>query len=369
MEFTIKSDELVKALNTVKGTFGNKNFPALNNIYFEADANGEVTIKASNANETTKTKVTANVVTDGKVLIDGYTMTKVVNTFADGDVTIKTQASSFGADVTHPTGELEVAGSDPDDFVNPAEIAEESSFMIPSKEFKSALESVAFAKATNHTNNKLNGVAIVIDNGRTTLFASDTTRVAKYVFDTPAAADINIVVGPEIIKGLGAVTGNIAVRLATGGVLLETNESSYQGTVMTTNFPPQVNNYFLLPAHATTIVQKEALKDVLTRVSILSKAGKDEANADFTFKDTGELEIQFKGTRGRIKSEKVTTSHSGPDVTLKLNVDKILESVNKIDKDNIEIVFPQGKNNTVKALNIFPEGNKDYGIFNMGVSS
>lgn len=369
MEFTVKNDELAKALSIVKGTFGNKNFPALNNIYLEADVSGEVILKSSNAHETSSTKLIAKVVSPGTVLIDGFTITRVVGTFADGDITFKQQTGSFHVDVTHPTGEMEIAGADPVDFVKPAEITEQSSFMIPSKEFKEAMESVAFARATGHVNTKLNGVAIIVDNGKTSLYASDTTRVAKYVFDTPTAADLNIIVGTEIIKGLSAVTGNIAVRLSDQGVLFETNESSYQSTVMATSFPPQVNNYFLLPAYASLTADKAGLKDVLTRVSILSKAGKDDGNAEFEFKSTGELEIKFTGTRGKIKSEKVMTTHTGPDVKLKLNVDKIVESISKIDKDIVEIVFPQGKANVVKAVNIFPEGSRDYGIFNMAVSS
>jgi hypothetical protein len=111
------------------------------------------------------------------------------------------------------------------------------------------------------------------------------------------------------------------------------------------------------------------LKDLLTRVSIISKAGKDDPHAEFDFKDTGELEIKFKGTRGAIKSETLATTHTGVAVNLTLSVDKLLESVSRVDKDKLEIIFPQGKNNQVKAINIHPEGSRDYGIFNMAVNA
>ena len=368
MEFTVKNDELVKALNIVKGTFGSKHIPALNNIYFEADVNGTVTVKSSNGDETTTTRFMARVQQDGKALIDGFTISRVAATFADGDVTIRRVPNTFHVEAIHPTGELEIEGTDPDFFVHPQEVTEQSSFVIPSKEFKQALEKVAFARANNHSNNKLNGIAIIIDNGKTHLFATDLTRVAKYVFDTPAADDINVVLVPETIKALSSVTGNIAVRLSDSAVLLETNDTSYQGVVMAQQFPPAVNNYFLAPEHASLTAQKEALKDILTRVSIVSKAGKDDPYADFHFKSSGELEIQFKGTRGKVKTEKLPTKHNGPDVYLRLSVDKILETLKIIDKDDVEIVFPKGKQGVVSLI-IYPEGSRDYGVFNMSIQT
>lgn len=368
MKFTVKKEILLQGLNIVKGTFGNNNFPALNNIYFEATNSGDVVIKASNAHETTKTVIQAFVEDPGKVLIDGFTISKVVQTFADGDIVIEQQAGSLNVDVLHPKGELEIMGCDPDDFVNPAEVSEQSSFMIPSNELKDAFNLVSFARASNHSKAILNGIAMIVDNGRTTLVASDSTRVARYVFDTPNATDINVVLGPEVAKGLNAIKGNVAVRLGDTGILIETNDSSYQDTILATGFPRAVNNYFLLPEAASSIIPREAIKETLTRVSVVSKAGKDDPYAEFEFKSSGELEIKFKGSRGRIKSEKMQITHNGADVTLKLSVDKILEAVNKIDKDNVEFSFPQGKG-AVKAVNIYPEGNRDYGIFNMGVGS
>lgn len=367
MEITMKSEDLVSVLNTVKGTFGSSDFPALNNIYFKVNANGEGLAISSNGHEHTQTKFLARVAVDGEALLDGFLLTKLAPTFASGDIEIK--LNGFSADITHPSGEVEVLGQDPADFPSITGITEESSFMIPAEDLRKIFDGVAFARnKDSQANVKLQGIAIITENGKTHFVATDTKRVARYTIDTPGSQDINVIADPKIIKGLSSVGGNIAVRTSQIGITFETNDASYQGPIQASAFP-NVGPHFSRPNTASITVPVKVLKDTVERVIILGKADKSDPQAEFQFKDTGDLEIQFRSTRGRIKRENVKTNHSGPDVTLTLNAGYVLEGLNKISKDNVEIVFPQTQSGVPNCAILYPEGERDYGVLNMGVLS
>jgi DNA polymerase-3 subunit beta len=362
MEFTLKTSDLTTLLNTVKGTFGNTNFPILNGILFEVDATGKGIIRTDNGTEKTQVEFQARVVTSGKVCLDGFTLTKLASTFAQGDVTLKTIAL-YDASVIHPLGQVDIKGMDADQFPPMTVMTSHSTFMLPAKDFATALKKVAFAKIdkpTGQNDFKLSGIGLTIVNQKAVLACSDRKRVARCLFDAPGAVDINVILAPGCIEGLSAVSGNIAVYLSDHGVVFETNDTTYQGPVIATQFP-DVNRFFPVTAPGTALLVRKALVDALERIAILGKAGKADPDAVLTFDATG-LTITYHSNAGSTV-EVVPMTYTGPTIKTKFNTDVVLQGLDRITKDNVEILLHDAS----KPVIFYPEGDRDFAFLGMAV--
>jgi DNA polymerase III sliding clamp (beta) subunit (PCNA family) len=363
MEFTLKTSDLVTLLNTVKGTFGNLNFPILNGILFEVDANGTGIIRSNNGTETTQVKFQARVAAAGKVCLDGYTLTRLANTFAQGDITIQSAAVAFDATLVHPKGLVDIKGMDADQFPPLSLITSQSTFMLPAKDFATALKRVSFAKIekpSGQNDFKLSGIGLTITNQKAVLACSDRKRVARCLFDAPGAVDINVILAPGCIDGLSAVSGNIAVYLSDHGVAFETNDTTYQGPVISTQFP-DVTRFFPGVAPGTALLVRKDLVDSLERIAILGKAGKADPDAILTFDTTG-LTITYRSNAGSV-SEQIPMTYAGPTITTKFNTDVVLQGLERITKDNVEVLL----HDAAKPVIFYPEGDRDFAFLGMAV--
>lgn len=370
MEFTLKTEELQALLNTVKGTFGSGDFPALNGIYVSIDENGEGIIRSSNGSEATRMKFTAKVEEEGEALIDGYTLAPIVKTFAKGDVTVKLKQGTHAVDVIHPKGIVEINGLDPADFPEFSEIQEESSFVFPAKEFTEALKQVEFArikKPQGANDARLSGIGLMIEGESGTLACSDRIRVAQHTFDATGAEDINIVLSPGVISGLSSVSGNIAVRLSQNGISFETNEVTYHGPVVAQKFS-DVKRIFSAYQNATpAVIDAKSLMDTLERISIITKASskqKDKtvltSDATFELSSEGHLTISYRNKTGKLNEVLGFESYGGEDVKVRLNVDYLLDGLKKIDTDNVELLLLADD----KPIVVKPEGNGEFAFLN-----
>lgn len=365
MEFIVSTEILNAALTVVKPTFGSDTVPVLNSIHFQADMNGTVTCRSANGIETTMRTFQARVGLPGEACIDGYVLTRIVGTFDKGDVTVSVGANGLDAIVTHSKGDVQIQGLDPSHFPPHNDFQEDTSFTIPSKELAKAIKLVDFAriKKPGTSDIKLGGVGMVIENGRVTVASCDRKRAAKFEFDAPQASDINIVLDVGILRGIAAVDGNIAVRLADNGICLETNETSYQGPVLASKYP-DVKRFFPGQAPFTAVVPTAALADVLERVTILAAASKSDADADLSFDPVTGLEVKFNSKSGKINEMVIGSTYTGTTpFNIKVNVTMILDGVNRVEKDNIDILLSAPE----RPLVFYPENEHEFGFFAMAV--
>lgn len=360
----MKTDELKSALSAVKDTFDRTTNEALKGIYVSVDNLGDGEMRSTNGYETVKTLFKANVATEGEALIDGYTLTNMVNTFEVGDITVKLK-SSFGIDVTHPTGKLEILGMDPSNFPAFVEATEDSTFTAPIEDLVEILSKPQFARLKGSSGDldaKLTGIGIIAEDGEVTIATTDRKRIARYLYDAPNANDINVVVPVEVIKGTKHLVGSVQVTLNSNKIQLKTSETTYQSVVVAQKFP-SVGKYFPTGRDADVKFQVAPLSTVLKRVMILAKGSGKSYPADVTMRFTeNEIALDYSSRAGKI-SEVLPIEYDGGDATMNINADVFLDGLKQIESASAEMVLLQNN----RAVILRAKDEESFSYFMMAV--
>lgn len=362
----MKKEDLIAHLTMVNKTFGNENFPALNGIYIKIDGNGKGEFRTSNGHESSRTLFTANIDQAGEALIDGYTLSRIVGTFSEGDIILEKDQGE-GLKVTHPTGDLSISGMSPAQFPEYKETLEDSGFVIPAKELTEFLDQVHFARVkkpgSNQADMRLSGIGLVAEAGIVTLACTDRKRIAKHSFEAPQADDINIVLAPEMLGVLKNFSGNVAVRMNPSGISFETNESIYQGAILSGVYP-SIDRFFPdKTAHMGSLDLKPLLQ-TLERISILARGSHDDALADFHFLDTGHLALSYSAKSGKIE-EKLEIDYQEQTIQLSFDVNVLMEGLKKMPTEIADFMLHGADSPVV----FHPKGAKDFGFFAMAVKA
>lgn len=369
MEFTITKAELETILKYVDKVWGNKDKPIMDCLYFKVDANGTNILRASNGYQTMETEFVATVVNDGEACIDAYTLTKIIKTFKEGDITIQKQATGESVDIFHPSGQIEIAGVDPSQFPPYMSVQEDASFVIDEKDLKDAFDHVKFAALKNPIGSdaKLGGVGFTVANGKVLLACTDRRRIAKYEFNAPSASDTQVVLPTDTLDVLPSSSGNVNVKISDAGVEIETSRLKYRSSVLAQAFP-DVTKFFSMTPPITALVPVDELKKVLERIVIISKASKVSADAEFAFGPTG-LKIEYKPNGGRGKVDEVipVSGYNGNPMNMTFNVDIIIDAVNRIEKNarqkNVEFELHASN----KPALIYAENEREFGFLALAI--
>ncbi|MCT8977618.1 DNA polymerase III subunit beta [Clostridium sp. CX1] len=177
MKFTCEKSILQEGISTAqKAVTGKSTMPILNGILIKAK-NNEITLIGSDIDLSIETKIKAEIIEEGNIVIDARLFGEIIrklpndvvsiNTIENNSIEILCQKSRFT--LIHMNGE---------DFPLLPSINENMIFSVPQRILRNMIKSTIFATAQDETRPILTGVLFEINNNNLNLVALDGYRLA-----------------------------------------------------------------------------------------------------------------------------------------------------------------------------------------------
>ncbi|AWZ47355.1 DNA polymerase III subunit beta [Hathewaya limosa] len=204
MKFSVEKSKLQEAIsNAQKAITGKTTMPVLQGIYIKAMDN-ELTIIGSDIDLTIETKIEADVIEPGTIVVDARLFGEIIRKLPNAPVlvesmennTITIQCLKSIATLIHMNA---------DEYPNLPKINENMIFTIPQGLMKNMIKGTIFAIAQDETRPILTGILFEVKDGKLNLVALDGYRVALRRENIDSANSINAVIPGKTLNEVSKI--------------------------------------------------------------------------------------------------------------------------------------------------------------------
>jgi DNA polymerase III subunit beta len=357
MNFIISSSTLLKNLQGISGVLNSSNsLPILDNFLFEL-SNGELTISASDLENTMRTAVKPDEAKqDGKIAIPAKLLLDTLKNFSDQPLSFQIDPATFGIEISSDYGKYKLVGQNASDFPKSPELKDAQSLKVKGDVIAQAIDKTLFATGNDELRPVMSGVFCQFSPEKLIFVATDAHKLVKYSRtdgSAPKAADFIL---PK--KPLNLLKQNLS---GTEEVELSYNEStacfSFGSIVLTCRLiDGKYPNYeAVIPTQNPNVltVDRVSFLNSIKRVSIFSN------------KTTHQVKLKVAGSELAISAEdldfsneakeRLTCSYAGDDMEIGFNSKFLLEMLNHIN--TTEVILEMSEPN--KAGILLPSSNEN----------
>jgi DNA polymerase-3 subunit beta len=356
MKFIISSAILHKQLQAISGVLGsNTTLPILEDFLFDVQ-DGEITIFASDLENTMSTKVKVESSEPGKIAIPGKFLLDTLKSFADHPLTFIINHDNFSVNIASSYGNYNIMGHDPDEYPKIPALQDAANFKIDASVFYEGINKTFYATANDDLRPTMTGVFLQIDEEGMTMVATDSHRLVRYkrtdLKSTEPASFILPKKPLNLLKShLGNANGNVEINFNAKNAsfsfenqllicrLIEGKYPNYEAVIPKDNpFSLQMNRGELLGS--------------LRRVAV------------FSSKSTSQVRLSIRGNQLQVSAEDLDLSNSaietltcqydGEDMDMGFNARFVTEMLANLNTEQIKlelstpnrpgILLPEGDN-------------------------
>src|SRR5688572_11448290 len=274
MNFIISSSALLKNLQSISGVLNSSNsLPILDNFLFEL-AQGDLTISASDLENTMKTVVRPDEAkTDGKIAIPAKLLLDTLKNFSDQPLSFAIDAATFGIEISSDYGKYKLVGQNAADFPKSPELKGASSVKLKGDVIASAIDKTAFATGNDELRPVMSGVFCQFSPEKLIFVATDAHKLVRYTRTDGSAPKNSDFILPK--KPLNLLKSNLT---GSEEVEISYNESTAQFKFGTTELTCRLidgkypNYEAVIPTDNPNVltVDRVSFLNSIKRVSIFS---------------------------------------------------------------------------------------------------
>lgn len=222
-----------------------------------------------------------------------------------------------------------------DNYPEFSESALENQFFINAGKFKKALDKTVFCMANQDVRYYLNGLLLHLSNTKLKLVASDGHRLAIYEdnLDQPSGIEARIILPRkgiiEIARLLDDPEVELRVKFSSNNIKIYIKNLIFSAKLVDSKYPDFSKVFqqdFFNPIH----IQKQLLKDSLTRVAILSNEKFKGVTLD-VFPDS--LKISTHNPEHDEAEEELIIEYVGEPLSISFNAQYLLDAVSNLDSE------------------------------------
>jgi len=357
MNFIISSSALLKNLQGISGVLNSSNsLPILDNFLFEL-AKGELTISASDLENTMKTTIKPDEAKeDGKIAIPAKLLLDSLKNFSDQPLSFQIDAATFGIEISSDYGKYKLVGQNAADFPKSPDLKGASSIKVKGDVIAQAIDKTLFATGNDELRPVMSGVFCQFSPEKLTFVATDAHKLVRYARTDGSASKSSDFILPK--KPLNLLKQNLT---GTEEVELSYNEStacfSFGNIELTCRLiDGKYPNYeAVIPTVNPNVltVDRASFLGSIKRVSIFSN------------KTTHQVKLKVAGSELTISAEdldfsneakeRLTCNYAGDDMEIGFNSKFLMEMLSHIQ--TTEVVLEMSEPN--KAGILLPSGNEN----------
>lgn len=275
MKFVCEKNRLQEIVSTAqKAVTGKSTMNILEGLLLIAE-NKELTLIGSDVDLSIETKVKADVIEEGRVVVDSKLFGELIKKLPNAEVQINTIENN-SLEVLCQKSKAILKYMNPDDFPSLPEINENIIFNISQKLLKSMIRGTIFATAQDEIRPILTGVKFEISDRKLNLVALDGLRLALKSEDVDNDNTISAIIPgktlSEVSKILEDSDENVNITFTPNHILFNLKNTKIISRLLEGEF---INYKSIIPDEYTLKVtaKRNEFLDCIERASLMAKEG------------------------------------------------------------------------------------------------
>ncbi|MDS0527936.1 DNA polymerase III subunit beta [Clostridium sp. SHJSY1] len=320
-------------LITQKAITGKSTMPILEGIYINASKEG-LTLIGSDMDVAIETKVEADVIEEGTVVIDSKIFGEIIRKLPNSDVRIEIIENDT-VQISCQKSVFNVVYMNYEEFPSLPNIDEEKQIQVPQNILKNMIKSTAFAIAQDETRPILQGILFELKNRKLNLVALDGYRLALKTEYLDSDFDIEIVIPGktlnEVSKILEDIDSIVNITFTNNHILFNLEQTKIISRLLDGKY---VSYNSLLPQEHKLLVEvnKQQFQNGIERASLMAKEGNSNLIKLEFQEDT--LVITSNSQLGKVREE-VGINLQGEGVQIAFNSRYLLDVLKNMEDENV----------------------------------
>lgn len=222
-----------------------------------------------------------------------------------------------------------------DNFPDFPEFKQENQLSINAGKLKKALEKTLFCMANQDARLYLNGALFSVADNKLKLVASDGYRLSIYedTIDEYTGSDARIVFPRkgiiELSRMINDPEAELKIEFSTNNIKVFIKNMIFSAKLMDSKYP-DFGKIYKQEFFDKIEIQKQTLKDALTRVAILSNEKFKGVTLDIT---SGQIKISTHNPEHDEAEEDVFIEYKGNPISIAFNGQYLLDAISNLDSD------------------------------------
>ncbi len=208
-------------------------------------------------------------------------------------------------------------------------------FLLNAGKFKTGLDKTLFCMANQDVRYYLNGLLLHISNSKMKLVASDGHRLSIFEDDIGQATgyEARVIIPRKAVQELSRllddVDAELNIQFSNNHIKVYYKDVVFSSKLIDAKFP-DFSKVFNQAFMAPLLIQKQLLRDALTRVAILS----NEKYKGVTFDIAGDvLKLSTHNPEHDEAEEELIIDHQGEPLSISFNSQYMLDAVSNLDSE------------------------------------
>lgn len=339
MKFIISSSTLLKQLQSLSGVLGtNNSLPILEDFLFDI-AEGEITVYASDLENTMSIRIQAEAKEPGRVAIPGKLLLETLKSFPDHPLTFTIDPDNFGIEIASGYGKYKLTGHDADEYPRIPEVDDSHKFQMDASIMYSGINKTIFATGNDDLRPVMSGVFVQIGPENITMVATDSHRLVRYRrTDVKSEEEASFILPKKplnLLKNLlGYAHGVVEIFLTEKNAAFKFDNVRLICRLIEGKYP---NYEAVIPRESPfqLNMQRQDLMNSIRRVAI------------FSSKSTSQVKLNIQGAELQVSAEdidfassateRLTCQYDGEDMEIAFNSRFISEMLSNLDTDRITL--------------------------------
>ena len=338
MKFSIQRETLLKPLQQIIGVVERRQtLPILGNVLLNANKK-TVKLTATDLEVELQAQMTVSVTETGDITLPARKLLDICRTLPDEaqlDISVKKER----AVVKSGKSRFTLSTLPASEFPVVDKIKSARKFSLPQNELHDLIERTAFAMAQQDVRYYLNGLMLEQTPNLLRAVATDGHRLAmcELVTDTGEGADQQVIAPRKGVQELQRLLEDndhpVQVEIGSNHIRITTDDLRFTSKLIDGRFPDYQR---VIPKNADKrlLVKREALRQALTRTSILSNEKYRGIRFDVS---ENNIKIQAHNPEQEEAVEELEATYQDEAMVVGFNVTYLLDVLHAIDSEEVEI--------------------------------
>ena len=340
MKAVFNRDILLSALSPAAAVAPSKNtISTIEGILFECpgDEDGSCRITSYDMEKGLRTSIAAEIIEEGKYIINSQHILQIVKSMPSGDITIEIDDKNR-VKITGGNSFFEINSIPGENYPSLPLLAGEKSYTLPQYIFRDLISKTAFAAAVNAQKAIFNGVYFTVENGVMRCVGCDGNRLGLAETEVEGEAENASFIVPakilfELLRMIHDTEDTVDIMLARKHVIFKVGEFTYFSRLIDGEY---INYQRIIPDNfeRCTYLNAEAMKGAAERASIVTEdklgggsSSKPYVKLEF---ENNELKISSASTGGSVH-ETIPVAMTGEPLVIAFNCKFLIDALKAAD--------------------------------------
>jgi len=334
MKFIINKDQLLMPLQQIVSVIEKRQtMPILSNVLINATEDG-VILTGTDLEIQIITKINLHPEEPGSITVPARKFLDICRLFPN-DAEIKIELQNDKVKVLSGRGRFSLTTLPAENYPDFSESEFENQFLINAGKLKKALDKTLFCMANQDVRYYLNGLLLNVSNSRIKLVASDGHRLSLYDDDIGQATgyETRIILPRKGVQELSRLLDDpdaeLNIQFSNNNIRIFYKDLIFSAKLVDAKYP-DFGRVFDQPFYHSILIQKQILKDALTRVAVLANEKIKGVTLDIS---ENLLKISTHNPEHDEAEEELVMQYQGEELSISFNSQYLLDAVSNLDSE------------------------------------